>query len=194
MQLFEEYNRLLYESIQNGDEILVDEIAFKKALDGDGESFYKLLVPIKDKLYKVAYVYLRNENDTLDCIHEAIIKAIQSLDTLKEPQYFNTWMMKITINKCKDYIKKNNKVVLVDIENYKDIIVIEEEQFECVENITDALNKLSDKEREFIVMRYLKDMPLKEISNITTTPLGTIKSNISRTLRKMKKYMEEVKQ
>ncbi|EHJ02245.1 hypothetical protein CDLVIII_5777 [Clostridium sp. DL-VIII] len=41
MQLFEEYNRLLYESIQNGDETLVDEIAFKKALDGDGESFYK---------------------------------------------------------------------------------------------------------------------------------------------------------
>lgn len=173
---------------------MVDEIAFKKALDGDGESFYKLLLPIKEKLYKVAYVYLRNEHDTLDCIHEAIIKAIQSLDTLKEPQYFNTWMMKITINKCKDYIKKNNKVVLVDIEDYKDIIAMDEEKFECAEDITDVLNKLSYKEREFIVMRYLKDMPLKEISNITTTPLGTIKSSISRTLRKMKKYMEEVKQ
>lgn len=168
---------------------MIDEIAFKKALTGDGESFYKLLDPIKEKLFKVAYVYLRNEHDTLDCVHEAIIKAIQSLDTLKEPQYFNTWMIKITINKCKDHIKKNNKVILVDIEDYQDIITIDEERFEYIEDITVALNKLTDKEREFIVMRYLKDMSLKEISNVTSKPLGTI----SRTLRKMKIYMEGVK-
>lgn len=173
---------------------MIDEIAFKKALAGDGESFYKLLEPIKEKLYKVAYVYLRNEHDTLDCVHEAIIKAIQSLDTLKEPQYFNTWMIKITINKCKDHIKKNNKVILVNIEDYQDIITIDEERFDYIEDITVALNKLTDKERDFIVMRYLKDMSLKEISNVTTKPLGTIKSSISRTLKKMKIYMEGVKQ
>lgn len=173
---------------------LIDEIAFKKALNGDGESFYKLLDPIKEKLYKVAYMYLRNEHDTLDCIHEAIIKAIQSLDTLKEPQYFNAWMTKITINKCRDYIKKNNKVVLVDIEDYRDIIAIDEEQFGNMEDITTILNKLTDKERDLIVMRYLKDMSLKDISNVITTPLGTVKSSINRTLKKMKIYMEEIRQ
>lgn len=169
---------------------MVDEITFKKAVNGDKESFGKLLEPIKDKLYKAAYVYVRNENDALDCIHEAIIKAIQSLNTLKEPQYFNTWMMKITINKCKDYIKKNNKVVLVDIDEYKDSILDNDRQNECMEDINRALNQLSDKERELIIMRYLEDMSLKEIAYTTVRPLGTIKSSISRTLKKLRKHME----
>ena len=80
---------------QRGERRLIDEIIFKRAKKGDSESFYKLLEPIKDKLYRSAYVYVENEHDALDCIHEAVIKAIQSLDKLKEPQYFNTWIMKI---------------------------------------------------------------------------------------------------
>ena len=63
---------------------LVDETVFKKALNRDGESFYKLIEPIKDKLYKVAYVYVHNEEDALDCIHESIVKAIQSLKSFSK--------------------------------------------------------------------------------------------------------------
>eukprot|EP00831_Metopus_contortus_P083328 TRINITY_DN9200_c0_g5_i1.p7 TRINITY_DN9200_c0_g5~~TRINITY_DN9200_c0_g5_i1.p7 ORF type:complete len:104 (-),score=17.21 TRINITY_DN9200_c0_g5_i1:18-329(-) len=103
-------------------------------------------------------------------------------------------MTKITINKCKDYIKKNDKVVLVDIEDYMDSITFDEEHFGDTDDITTALNKLTDKERELIVMRYLEDMSLKDISTATTKPLGTIKSSISRTLKKMKNYMEEVRE
>ena len=94
---------------------MVNELLFKRAVNGDKESFIKLIEPIKANLYKVAFVYLKNEDDALDCIHEAIIKAIKSINTLKEPQYFNTWITRITINVCKDYIRKNNRVVLVDI-------------------------------------------------------------------------------
>lgn len=46
---------------------MIDEIAFKNALDGDEESFYNLSEPIKEKLYKIANVYLCNEHDALDC-------------------------------------------------------------------------------------------------------------------------------
>ena len=89
---------------------MIDEIIFKRAKKGDSESFYKLLEPIKDKLYRSAYVYVENEHDALDCIHEAVIKAIQSLDKLKEPQYFNTWIMKILINTCKVLLLTFNKI------------------------------------------------------------------------------------
>ena len=88
---------------------MVNEIYFKKAVKGDKESFSKLLEPIKDKLYKVAFVYMRNEDDALDCIQESIVKAITSLNSLKEPQYFNTWIVKITVNTCKDNLRKNKK-------------------------------------------------------------------------------------
>ena len=136
---------------------MVNELLFKKAVEGDMESFVKLIEPIKENLYKVSFMYLKNENDALDCIHEAIIKAIKSLKNLKEPQYFNTWITRITINVCKDYIKKNSKVTLVNINDYENNLIIENTKSDFEEDIAIALDKLSPKERELIVMRYLED-------------------------------------
>ena len=170
---------------------MVNELLFKRAVNGDKESFIKLINPIKANLYKVAFMYLKNEDDALDCIHEAIIKAIKSLNTLKEEQYFNTWMMRITVNVCKDYIRKNIKVVLVDIKDYENKLVTEDNQSYIKEDINNALNKLSESERELIVMRYLEDKSLKDISNKISLPLGTVKSKINRTLKKLRMHMGE---
>lgn len=169
---------------------MIDELLFKKAASGDKECFIKLLEPIKDSLYKVAFMYLKNEDDALDCIQESIIKAIKSLNSLKEPQYFNTWITRITINTCKDYIKKSNKVVSVDIKDYENKLITENEDFDDMEDMHKALEKLSDKERELIVMRYLKDMSLKDISTTIDVPLGTVKSRLNRSLKRLKLHME----
>ena len=170
---------------------MINELLFKRAVNGDKESFIKLIEPIKAKLYKVAFVYLKNEDDALDCIHEAIIKAIRSINTLKEPQYFNTWITRITINVCKDYIRKNNRVVLVDIKDYENDLFTEDNQSDVKEDINSALNKLSESERKLIVMRYLEDKSLKDIAFKTSKPLGTVKSKLNRTLKKLRVYMGE---
>lgn len=191
MEPFLRKNRLLYESVQKGELLMVDELLFRKAVKGDMDSFIKLLAPIKENLYRVSFIYLQNENDTLDCVHEAIIKAIKSLKTLKNPQYFNAWMTRITINVCKDYIKKNSKVTLVDIRDFESNLIIEDDKnsFED-DNIITSLDKLSEKERELIVMRYLDDKSLKDISDEINIPLGTVKSRLNRTLKKLKMYLE----
>lgn len=191
MEPFLRKNRLLYESVQKGELLMVDELLFRRAVNGDMDSFIKLLDPIKENLYKVSFMYLQNENDTLDCVHEAIIKAIKSLKTLKNPQYFNAWMTRITINVCKDYIKKNSKVTLVDIRDFESNLIIEDDKnsFEDY-NIITSLDKLSEKERELIVMRYLDDKSLKDISDEINIPLGTVKSRLNRTLKKLKMYFE----
>ncbi len=191
MEPFLRKNRLLYESVQKGELLMVDELLFRRAVNGDMDSFIKLLDPIKENLYKVSFMYLQNENDTLDCVHEAIIKAIKSLKTLKNPQYFNAWMTRITINVCKDYIKKNSKVTLVDIRDFESNLIIEDDKnsFEDY-NIITSLDKLSEKERELIVMRYLDDKSLKDISDEINIPLGTVKSRLNRTLKKLKMYLE----
>jgi RNA polymerase sigma-70 factor (ECF subfamily) len=62
---------------------------------------------LKDRLYGTAFMYMKNEDDALDCVHDSIIKAIQSLDKLKEPRYFSTWITRITINTCKDNFEKS---------------------------------------------------------------------------------------
>lgn len=171
---------------------MVNEILFRKAVEGDRDSFIKLIEPIKDKLYRVAFMYLKNEDDALDCIHESIIKAIKSLKCVKNPQYFNTWMMRITVNVCKDYIKKNSKVILVDMKDHENKFVVEDDRSDVKEDIKVALSKLSESERELIVKRYLEDKSLKAISCETSVPLGTVKSKISRSLSKLRLYMKEV--
>lgn len=85
MEPFHIFIRLYYESIQKGVLIMVNELLFKKAVNGDKDSFIQLIEPIKNNLYRVAFVYLKNEDDAFDCIHDGIIKAIKSLHTLKEP-------------------------------------------------------------------------------------------------------------
>ncbi|MBW9156553.1 hypothetical protein KTC93_18005 [Clostridium tagluense] len=52
----------------------------------------------KDNIYKVAYSYINNTEDALDIMQEVIYKALVSIKHLKEPQYFNTWLTRITIN------------------------------------------------------------------------------------------------
>ena len=170
---------------------MVNELLFKKAVKGDKDSFLQLIEPIKEKLYRIAFVYLKNEDDALDCIHDGIIKAIKSLETLKEPQYFNAWITKIITNVCKDYIKKNNKVILVDIKDYENNLICEDTKSDINEDIKSALNKLSEKERDLIIMRYLEDKSLNDIVIKTNLPLGTVKSRLNRTLIKLRKYMRE---
>ena len=99
-------------------------------------------------------------------------------------------MMKLTANKCKDYIRKNSKVVLVDINDYENILQATDNQSENKEDIKNALKKLTEEERDLIIMRYIQDMSLNDISSVTLKPLGTIKSKISRTLKKLKTHME----
>ena len=186
------YNRLIYESVQRGENLqMIDELLFRKAVKGDMDSFVKLLEPIKETLYKVSFVYLKNEDDALACVHDAILKAIKSLSTLKEPQYFNTWITRITINICKDYIKKNSKVTLVDINDYENNLSIEDDKQESKEDIIAALDKLSETEKDLIVKRYLHDKSRKDISDENNIPVGTVKSRLNRTLKKLKGFMGE---
>lgn len=170
---------------------MVNELLFKKAVEGDKDSFIKLIEPIKENLYRVAFIYLKNEDDALDCVHDGIVKAIKSLETLKEPQHFNTWMSRIIVNVCKDYIKKNSKVVLVDINDYENKLISEDNKSDINEDIKSARNKLSNKEKDLIVMRYLEDKSLKDIVANTNLPLGTVKSRLNRTLIKLRKYIRE---
>ena len=95
------------------------------------------------------------------------------------------------MNVCKDYIKKNSKVVLVDINDYENNLISEDNKSDINEDIKSALNKLSEKERDLIVMRYLEDKSLKDIVANTNLPLGTVKSRLNRTLIKLRKYMRE---
>lgn len=164
---------------------MIDELELKKAKKGDSESFYKLINPIQGKLYKIAFVYMKNEDDALDAIQDTIMKAVKSLKTLKEPQYFNTWITRILINTCKTNCKKQVTTNL-NIDDFSDSLGYNPIDYDDNSELYEALNTLKEKDREIILMRYMEDMALKDISKQKNMPLGTVKSIVSRSLKKLK--------
>lgn len=78
----------------------------KKAMAGNKVAFQELVLQEKDNLYRMAYIYMKNENDALDVVHESVFKAYKSIKKLKEPSYFSTWLTRIIINTSIDFLKK----------------------------------------------------------------------------------------
>ena len=158
-----------------------DEDLVKAAQKGDVEAFYKLIVAYKDKLYNTSYCYLKSEQDTLEAIQEVTCRAYLKINKLKDSKYFNTWLTRIMINYCIDEQKRKKKV-----------IYIQQQQAENNNNdmdnfcIDDALEKLQPKYKEVIILKYIKDMTIIDISKVMECPEGTVKTWISRGLKQLK--------
>lgn len=122
---------------------------------------------------------LKNDDDTCDAIQETLVSAYKNLKSLREPQYFSSWILKILINKCYDIIRKNKKVkylnekMQIEEEAYYDIYSNESE----LENV---LTQLDEKLKLVVVLYYYDDLPVAEISKILNIPEGTVKSRLSR--------------
>ena len=78
----------------------------KKAIKGNEDAFETLITNHSDKLYRTAYLYVRNKEDALDVLQETTYKAFISIHQLKSPEYFGTWLTKILIRTAYDRIKQ----------------------------------------------------------------------------------------
>ena len=152
----------------------------KKAQNGDISSFEALIEMQKVQMYKTAKAILKNEDDVCDAIQETLISAYKNIANLKNENYFKTWIIRITINKCYDIIQKNN---LNSEKNEKTVFYEEDKSTGSIETKMDleyALKQIDEDRRVVTVLYYYDDIPVKEISKILDIPPGTVKSKLSR--------------
>lgn len=83
-------------------------------MKGSHKAFQELMEEQKVKLYKIAFMYVKNEEDALEVFQETIYKALISIKNLKDERYFSTWLTRILINTALDLIKKKSRVVPMD--------------------------------------------------------------------------------
>lgn len=148
----------------------------KKAKKGDGEAFVKIVEQYERVLYRVAKRLLDKDEDVADAMQEAIMSAYESIHTLRNDEYFYTWICKILINKCNIMINKNRKVICVEEvlqqkSSTSDFLKIE---------LDDALNSLNKDYKLAMILYYIVGLNTKEIGEFTGEPEGTIKSRLSR--------------
>jgi len=157
------------------------------AKQGDKEAFLSLIDENKLNIYRVAKGMLREEKDIEDAIQNTIIKAYSNIKTLKQNEYFRTWLIKVLINECNMILRRNKKTVAIDsvmenepdVDNFKDL------------DLTASVNSLSEDLRVVIVLFYFEDMSQKDIANLLDIPEGTVKSRLTRARKKLYEILGE---
>lgn len=168
-----------------------DILLVKRAIKGDREAFEDLINMYFDRLYKEAYLRCKHEEDAKEVVQETIYKAYKNIKGLKEPKYFKTWVSKILINVCNDYLRKNGMIDLEHDENDYVKKVHNDDEVEIKIDLYNAMDELEDKYKDVIILRYIEDLKVEEISKILERPANTIKIHIRKAIKEMKNLLKE---
>ena len=149
------------------------------------ELFESKYIECEKSLFLVAVGYLHNTEDAKDCVQEATLVAWKSFRKLKNIEFFKTWITRIVINKCKDYIKSKRYT-----EELKDSIkVFSSTSTEDVE-IIDCICKLPVKLSIYITLRFYNEMTYDEVAKALKEPVSTVKYNTKKALVELEIYMK----
>lgn len=163
----------------------------KKAQKGNDKAYLMLFQQYEADIYRMAYVYVKNNDDALDLVQEVAYQSFKKISTLKKPEYFKTWLMKITINCALSLINKNKKVIPLNLD-FEVLTGSEDEDITLTLSLHELIDTLKEDEKSVILLKYYDDRTLKEISEILDIPLGTAKSVLYRALDKLRQDLKEV--
>jgi RNA polymerase sigma-70 factor (ECF subfamily) len=138
----------------------------------------------KNYFYRIAKRMLHNEHDVEDVIQETIYRSFKSLNKLKEDKYIKTWITRILINLCSDYLKKqvkNQELYFEEGSNDKNY-----QNYEII----DLINKLNSELKTISILFYYEDLQQSEIAEVLDIPVGTVKSRLSRARSELKRMID----
>lgn len=165
------------------------DILVRKAKSGEKDAFSELIRENKLSLYKVARGMLKRECDIEDAIQNTIMKALESINSLKNNNYFKTWLIRILINECNIILRNNKRENLVDVsEGFSGLR--HDDKYENLD-ITNAVNMLEIDLREVVVLYYFEDFKQKDISEILGIKEGTVRTRLLRAKKKLKEALGE---
>ena len=174
------------------------------SVGGDIEAFETLIQSHQKKGYNIALRMTKNPDDAQELSQDAFVRAFTSIGKFRGDSSFSTWMYRITINVCTDFLRKRNKTVSLSIEQGAAVgederpLQIQEdgpgpeelsEKKQLKDLVRDAMDSLSEEHREVLVLRDLMDMPYRDIANTLNVNEGTIKSRINRARENLKKII-----
>lgn len=169
----------------------------KNAQKGDKKAFETIIMEMIDNLYRVAYGILKNEEDASDAISNATLKAYEKIKTLKQLEFFKTWITRILINECNYILKQKKKVIYIENYTEKPNDIYTDYDSEISIDVKQALKKLDESLNQIVILYYFEDLSIEEIANIIEIPKGTVKSRLSRARQILAKqlikgYKEEI--
>lgn len=159
----------------------------KKAIKGSKSAFEKLVQQHYERIYRTAFLYVHNEEDALDVVQEATYQAFKSIHSLKNPEYFTTWLTRIVIRCAWHVIKKRDNVVPLNDEYLSNLQDDSKSDIEGSSQLLHAIQQLRLNYRTAIILFYFYDYSIKTISSVMEIPENTVKTYLSRGKAELKK-------
>ena len=145
----------------------------------------RVLLENYDKYYRLAYRYMKSEQDALDVVQESAYKAIRDCGQVKEQRYIGTWLYRIVVNTALDALRRRGREVA--LEEWQENSW--QPSYAGLE-LWEILDRLDEKERTVVVLRYFHDLKLEDIAGILGENVNTVKARLYRTLKKMRMELE----
>lgn len=136
-------------------------------------------------LFLVAVAYLHNTEDAKDVLQDAALSAYKAIDGLKNKKYFKTWITRIVINKCKNFIKSRRYTEELT-DNTNAFYNTNTDEME----IMDALCRMDPKLSIYITLKFYNDMTYDEMAKSLVVPVSTVKHRTKSALNELKKLLE----
>jgi RNA polymerase sigma-70 factor, ECF subfamily len=178
----------------------------KQVLKGDQDAYAEVVEIYGEKVFQICYRMLGNRHEAEDIAQEAFLRAYVNIHSFNINLKFSSWLYRIATNLCIDRIRKKKPDYYLDAEVAgtdgltmysqiaSDTSLPEDdvESLELQETIQSEISKLPEKYRTVIVLKYIEELSLNEISKILDLPLGTVKTRIHRGREALRNQLRHV--
>jgi RNA polymerase sigma-70 factor (ECF subfamily) len=180
-----------------------DEELVEKSIGGDVDSFNQLVLRWERPIYALAYRVLGREEDARDVVQEAFLRAYRALPGFKGQAKFSSWLYRITLNLCRDWLRRDRRTPEFQAPEGVDVIELAAEQgpSESVEDVLTrkdlsrrvarAMQVLSEDQRTAIVLKEYEGLTFQEISDLLNVPLSTVKTRLYQGLVVLRRELEK---
>jgi len=170
-----------------------DYSIIRQFIEGDKSAFQVLVKRHKDKVRNIIYITMNNSALVDDIAQDVFITVYRNLKFFRFESQFTTWLYRITVNKCKDYLRRINvRKIFSPIEDGYEVseYSIPAENKDISKIVMDAISKLPAKLRMPLILKDIEGFSYQEISETLNCEMGTVKSRIFRGREKLKEILQ----
>ena len=180
-----------------------DEELVARSKGGDADSFNQLILRWERPIYALAYRVIGREEDARDVCQETFLRAFRALPGFKGEAKFSSWVYRIALNLCRDWMRKQRRAPTVQMPEGVDPIDMASERgpAESIETLVarrelsavveEAMTLLPEEQRMAIILKEYHGMTFQEIADLQGCPLSTVKTRLYQGLSVLRRHLEK---
>ena len=179
-----------------------DEELVARSVGGDAESFNELILRWERPIYALAYRTIGREEDARDVCQETFLRAFRALPAFRGQAKFSSWLYRIALNLCRDWIRRERRTPVVQAPEEIDLQELASaagpsesiEDLVARKDLTRAVERvmasLPEEQRNAIILKEYHGLTFQEIADLVGCPLSTVKTRLYQGLTVLRRELE----